>query len=132
MRTSVATVASAACILFGLTPSVLGQETQNAIRFDVSPPLRSIQVPLKAQGAFVREHRVKKLPPLPAKLAVRPDTALQNQATRPLPIDSFVVIPGIGRDTNYAITSDPPDTNGSVGKMHYVQWVNRGLAIFDK
>ena len=50
-----------------------------------------------AQGAFVREHRVKKLPPLPAKLAVRPDTALQNQATRPLPIDSFVVIPGIGR-----------------------------------
>jgi hypothetical protein len=134
MRTvrSVATVASAAYFLFGLTPSVLGQETQNAIRFDVSPPLRSIQAPLKAQGAFVREHRVKKLPPLPAKLAVRPDTALQNQATRPLPIDSFVVIPGIGRDTNYAITSDPPDTNGSVGRMHYVQWVNSGLAIFDK
>jgi hypothetical protein len=129
---SIAAVASVASYLFGLTPAAFGQQTQNPIRFDLSPPLRSIQPPLRAQGVFLVEHRVKKLPRLPVKLAVRPDSVLQNQAARILPIEPFAVIPGIGHDTNYSITSDPPDTNGSVGRMHYVQWVNTGLAIFDK
>jgi hypothetical protein len=134
MRTTGAFVAftSIACCTFGLAPSAFGQAIENPIKFDMSPPLRSIQAPVKAQGAFVREHRVKKLPPLPARLAVRADTVLQNTATRRLPIDAFVASPGIGQDTHFTITSDPPDTNGSVGKTHYVQWVNTGLAVFDK
>jgi hypothetical protein len=43
-----------------------------------------------------------------------------------------VPFPGLGQDTNLAITGDPPDTNGSVGKTHFVQWVNTALAVFDK
>src|SRR5262249_41617422 len=47
------------------------------------------------------------------------------------PVGPIVTFPGVGQG-NFSISSDPPDTNGSVGKTHYVQWVNTGLAIFDK
>jgi hypothetical protein len=127
-----ATVGFVACSTFGLAPSGLGQIIENPAKFDVSPPLSSIQPPLKAQGAFLREHRVKKLPPFPPKAAIRADTVVQQTATTSLPIEAVVTFPGIGLDTHYGITSDPPDTNGSVGKSHYVQWVNVGLAVFDK
>jgi hypothetical protein len=53
-------------------------------------------------------------------------------ATRRLPVGVIVAFPGLGQDTNLAISADPPDTNGSVGKTHYVQWVNTSLAVFDK
>lgn len=29
-------------------------------------------------------------------------------------------------------TVAPPDTNGDVGRSHYVQWVNLTLAVYDK
>jgi len=71
MRTigRVAAVASVAWSISGLAPSALGQAIENAVKFDVSPPLRSIQPPPVAQGAFLREHRVKKIPLPPEKLA---------------------------------------------------------------
>jgi hypothetical protein len=133
MRTigRVAAVASVAWSISGLAPSALGQAIENAVKFDVSPPLRSIQPPPVAQGAFLREHRVKKIPLPPEKLAALADTVLQKTATTTLPVGAIKPFPGIGRE-NFMITSDPPDTNGSVSKTHYVQWVNTGLAIFDK
>jgi hypothetical protein len=102
------------------------------VKFDVSPPLRSIPPRAKAEGAFLREHRVKKLPPLPTRAAIRRDTALQRTPTTPLPIGAVVSIPGIGFDTGYAIGGAPPDTNVSVGKTQLVEWVNTALAVFDK
>jgi hypothetical protein len=117
--------------ILGFPASAVAQTVQEAIKFDVSPPLSTIRPVPRAQGAFVREHRVKKLPPLPGKLAVLADTVVQTTATRRLPVATVMPFPGVGQ-ANYSITSDPPDTNGSVGKMHYVQWVNTGLAIFDK
>jgi hypothetical protein len=117
--------------LFGPAPSVLGQTVENAIRFDTSPPLSSIQPVPKAQGAFRLEHRVKKLPPLASKLAALADTVVQKAATKKLQIGAVVPFEGVGQE-NYSISSDPPDTNGSVGRTHYVQWVNTGLAIYDK
>lgn len=112
-------------------PSVLAQVVANDVRHDVSPALRSIRPPLKAQGAFLTEHRVKRLPPLPAKLAALADTALQKQVTKTLAIGPVGVFDGVGQG-NYTITSDPPDTVGSVGTTQYVQWVNTGLAVFEK
>src|SRR6266446_3704924 len=112
------------CGALGFAPSALSQTVQNAVRFDVSPPVRSIQAPAKAQGAFFREHRVKKIPLPPAKLAALADTALQKKAS--LKLSAATVMPpfaGIGVGTPaFSITGDPPDTNGSVGKAHYVQW----------
>jgi hypothetical protein len=117
---------------FDLAPSAFGQAVvENAVKFDVSPPLRTIQPPARPQGAFLREHIVKKIPLPSEKLAALADTALQRRATTQLPIVIGRTFPGVGRE-NYSIMSDPPDTNGSVSKTHYVQWVNTGLAIFEK
>jgi hypothetical protein len=118
------------CML-GIVPSAEGQVVQNPVRFDVSPAFSSLRTVPKAQGAFMREHRVKKLPPFPARLAALADTVIQRTATKPLPVGPIVTFPGVGQD-NYSISSDPPDTNGSIGKAHYVQWVNTGLGIFDR
>src|SRR6516164_9333959 len=125
-------VASIACLTFGFACPTFGQVVTNAVKFDVSPPLRSIPPRAKAEGAFLREHRVKKLPPLPTRAAIRRDTALQRTPTTPLPIGAVVSIPGIGFDTGYAIGGAPPDTNVSVGKTQLVEWVNTALAVFDK
>jgi hypothetical protein len=114
-----------------ISAPALGQAVENAVKFDISPPFRDIQPVPKAQGAFAREHRVKKLPPLPSKQAALADTALQKTATKKLAIGAVTPFDGVGQE-NFNITGDPPDTNGSVGKTHYVQWVNTGLAIFDK
>src|SRR4051812_1662121 len=55
----------------------------------------------------------------------------KKKAPASLPVVIGQSFAGVGRE-NYSIRSDPPDTNGSVGKTHYVQWVNTGLAIFEK
>jgi hypothetical protein len=117
--------------IFSFASISFSQAIQDAVRFDISPPLRSLQPIPKAQGAFLREHRVKKLPPMPTKQAAHADLALQATATTKLDVEPVVPFDGVGQG-NYGITSDPPDTNGSVGSTHYVQWVNTGLAIFDK
>jgi len=133
MRTIVRLVAitSFAWSIFGPAPLAFGQTIEDAVKFDVSPPLGSIQPPARPQGAFFREHVVKKLPLPPEKQAALADTVFQKTATMRLPIDAVKPFSGIGRE-NFNITSDPPDTNGSVSKTHYVQWVNTGLAVFDK
>ena len=102
--------------LAGLASPTFGQAVENAIKFDVSPPLASIRLPARPRGAFLREHIVKKIPLPPVKLAALADTVLQSKATAKLPIGAIKPIDGIGRGI-YSIMSDPPDTNGSVGKI---------------
>src|SRR3954466_1211842 len=101
----------------GLTASAFAQTVEDAIKFDISPPLASIRQPAKAQGAFLQEHIVKKIPLPPAKLAAVADTVLQKKAPASLPVVTGQSFAGVGRE-NYSIRSDPPDTNGSVGKTH--------------
>ena len=102
-------VASVAYFTLGLAPAALGQAVENAIKFDVSPPLRSIQPPARPQGAFLREHIVKKIPLPPEKLAALADTALQKKATTKLPVVAGKSFAGVGRE-NYGVMSDPPPT----------------------
>lgn len=131
MNKSILMVFSLAAATCAAPACSFGQELQNAVRFDISPALRDIQPVPKAQGAFLREHRVRKLPTPPSKQAAHLDTGLQALAKTKLDIGPVLPFDGVGQG-NYGISSDPPDTNGSVGKTHYVQWVNTGLAIFDK
>jgi hypothetical protein len=55
-------------------------------------------------------------------------------APKKLAVSESRSFPGIGpgAPTNYHIEVAPPDTNGSVGRTQYVQWVNKGFAVFDK
>ena len=78
----------------------------------------------------MKEHPVK---PLPNRSGGGKDTALQTQ---PLAITSATVsgvtgFNGVGLSGGYNISSEPPDTNGSVGATKYVQWVNTAFAIYD-
>jgi hypothetical protein len=123
-------VALVGCVC-GVTPAALGQAVQEAVKSDVSPPLSTIQQPAKAEGAFFREHRVKKIPFPPTAAAAQPDSVVQRAAPAKLPLGPVTPFAGIGTEI-YQITAAPPDTTGSVGKNHYVQWVNTALAIFDK
>src|SRR5882672_6682277 len=122
MRTTgrLAAIASIGWSIIGLAPAALGQAVENAVKFDVSPLFRSIQPPARPQGAFFREHVVKKIPLPPEKLAALADTVLQKKATTRLALGPIKPFAGIGRE-NYTVSSDPPDTNGSVSKTHYVQ-----------
>lgn len=79
----------------------------------------------------IREINPLGMPSLPAaRLSSEPwvDVAREDAiglAPAPAP---YISIEGINNRNNVA----PPDTNGDVGKDHYVQWVNLSLSIFDK
>jgi hypothetical protein len=136
MRTieSPVAIAGSICLVTAFGSAALGQTVENAAKFDISPALSSIQRPARPFGATFIEHRVKKIPLPPAKLAALADTALQKKTTAKLAAATLMPpFPGLGAGTpGFNLSSDPPDTNGSVGKRHYVQWVNTGLAIFEK
>jgi hypothetical protein len=124
----------AAVVLAPPARQVNAQTVQPAVKQDTSPALSSFPPPPpKAQAAFRKEHRVKRLPPLPTKQAAFADTALQKKAPAKLPIGPLDAIEGIGEGLpGYQVTSFPADTTGAAGTTQYVQWVNTSLAVFDK
>lgn len=127
-------VVAVAVILAPPASQVNAQTVQSAVKQDTSPALSSVPPPPpKAQAAFRKEHRVKRLPPLPTKQAAFADTAIQTKAPAKLPIGPIDTIEGIGEGLpGYQVTSFPADTTGAAGTTQYVQWVNTSLAVFDK
>ena len=121
-----------------VTGEVDAQTVSDAVKQDVSQPLSSIPPPLpRAQAAFKKIHRVKRIPAPPALQAAGADTALQPKAAASLPIGPIEVIEGIGEGMlvngqPYQVTSFPADTTGAVGSTQYVQWVNTSMIVFDK
>src|SRR5712691_1429080 len=80
-----------------LVGEVGAQTVSPAVKQDVSPPLSSVPAPLpKAQAAFKKIHRVKRIPAPPGMQAAAADTALQPKAASSLPIGPIDVIEGIG------------------------------------
>ena len=114
-----------------LAPPAVGQ----AIRFDLSPPLRDMKrLPPPWSAREEKEHEVpnRTLPKAQGarvEKRVGTDTALQSWpgtgAAMPSPSRNW---DGISNQ-NMVL---PPDTEGDVGLNHYVQWVNLTLAIWDK
>jgi hypothetical protein len=127
-------VVAVAAVLVPTASQVNAQTVQSAVKQDTSPALSSVPPPPpKAQAAFRKEHRVKRLPPLPTKQAAFADTAIQTKAPVKLPIGPIDTIEGIGEGLpGYQVTSFPADTTGAAGTTQYVQWVNTSLAVFDK
>jgi hypothetical protein len=126
-------IAAAAFLVLPQTNRVNAQTVTPAVKQDTSPALSSVPPPPpKAQAAFRREHRVKRLPPLPTKQAAFADNALQSKAAGKLPLGPIDSIEGIGEGLpGYEVTSFPADTTGAAGTTQYVQWVNTSLAVFD-
>lgn len=132
-------VALAATALSVTAQRVQSEETPTvayAVRHDLSLPLRDLPGRPITPGASNRQVPIKK----PARLRDRPDSrptpdgnvAPPTTTLAPSPSLSFE---GTSDDDNAAVLGFrivPPDTNGDVGRNHYVQWNNLLYEVFDK
>jgi hypothetical protein len=98
-----------------------------AVRFDISPPLRSIParpagLPRDAEEESERNSGLEQAPGIQ-----HPDGARQAKvlgAPPPAPVVSFDTVNGLG--------SNPPDSVGEVGPNHYVVMSNLRFAVYAK
>jgi hypothetical protein len=113
-------------------------QTGFAVKHDVSPPLAALAQRAPRQGAVEKEIPIKVPPRLPGRQKpadAGPDRVRQGGpggGTTPPPLLSFE---GISDDDNSRLLGFrvvPPDTQGDVGRDHYVQWVNLLMAVYDK
>ena len=90
-------------------PLVSGPTVFSSMANDVSPPLRTLgttQPPLASDVGYDRRRILLG------------------------PIENFE---GIANQENLGGSSNhPPDANGAAGPLHYVQWVQHSLAVYDK
>jgi hypothetical protein len=94
----------------------------------VSPPLGLLKkADEPAEVKFVVTNFEVPIKARPAGAPVPVDTAVQGVDVAHSPDVIGVNFEGVG-----VSNSAPPDTNGRVGKNHYVQWVNTQLAVWDK
>jgi hypothetical protein len=110
-------------------------EVKRADKHDVSVPLRDLPASVpEDENAPKREHPVKPIPIAKQKGTDADAVAAQNVQASVSPFLAATI--GAGFDgvgiPNYGVNAAPPDTNGAVGPLHYVQWVNEGFAVFDK
>jgi hypothetical protein len=118
-------------------------EVHASVRNDTSESLESVKSLLPTIRRAL-EPRVYPPPRLNLKRLTaiftqgRKDTALQSKEGPTVPIKLIASVDGLGRgflDSNghpMRVTGIPPDTNGAVGDVHYVQVVNTYFAIFNK
>jgi hypothetical protein len=111
-----------------------------AIRHDVSRTLAEMAASMRPQRTVDRQVNPLR-PPHPGKpdLVGQPDPLRQEltrlpaaQSQTPQPLLNFE---GLSDDNNGAVVGFrlvPPDTEGDVGRIHYVQWINVIFAIYDK
>src|SRR5438552_16245582 len=114
------------------------QTVETSVKNDVSQPLSSVPAPaLKAQAAFKKVHKVKRIPPPAGAQAAAADTVVQKTAPGTLPIGPISTTEGIGEGLvingqTFFVTSFPADTTGAAGTTQFVQWVNTSLLVIDK
>lgn len=102
-------------------------------KHDTSPPIKTLSPqPINVEST-VRSRRRLEIPKNSLKQvasADAPDPVLQ-ETDSPLVIPTPKInIDGISNADNAPYKVVPPDTEGDVGKTHYVQWVNLSLAIW--
>jgi hypothetical protein len=101
-------------------------EVKNAVKHDVSKPLRDITPRLT-----YKERKENKRPqPVPQAPQAGADTVVQG-AMGPSAATSITGFEGVGL-ANYDVNYAPPDTTGAAGATQYVQAVNAAFAVFNK
>ncbi len=130
-------MAAASLVLAGTLSAEMLPQNKRAqvmypVKIDVSPALRDI--PARAPKPFAaREVPNKTTSERPAV----PGTSANIQGTPGVPNtpDPLAGWPGLNSDDNNAIAGGrlmPPDTQGDIGKDHYIQWINLLFTIWDK
>ena len=111
-------------------------EQHQASGFHVSPPLRDLEAgPPKAGFVVEREMPIRRRA---TRRALQP--AVGDATTQASPVPSRLPLPtisfeGLRNSQNGSVNGFltlPPDTNGDVGPVHYVQTVNNLVQVFDK
>ena len=140
IRTVGVWVAAMALVLVSV-PASAQVESCDSSRNDTSPPLADLAAqatPSRGPSGFVREMnpiRVVDSSKRSARGSSQPDGALQWAEMfdyTPSPLENFE---GQSADDNAAVHGQrfvPPDTDGTVGLDHYLQWINIILEIYDK
>lgn len=118
-----------------------GPVSVTAVNFAQSPPLSVVAKEAdKNRGrdhvarAALENERVRKPSSSPLAQIPQRDTVLQTSTSNAMPAP-IVNVEGISSADNLNINSFevlPPDTNGSVGPNHYVQFVNDLMRVYDK
>ena len=107
-----------------------GVEVSSAIKADISAPLRDAKVSAPS-AANMREQPMRLIAPAGGSAGY--DPAVQTQAGPLVSTSAGLSFAGVGQgDYGFTVQYAPPDTTGAVGATQYVQWVNVGLAVFDK
>jgi len=141
---SLAAIATALFVfapLASAAPMVIGHSARN----DVSRPMRDILAELPPgtdQGTTAQPYEVPNIFPKPTRawqseflreLATRDVQSAPINVPAPTPMLSVIgLIAGAASGPGNAGNSVPPDTNGDVSDIHYIQWLNTRWAIFDK
>ncbi|MDX9734408.1 MAG: carboxypeptidase regulatory-like domain-containing protein [Thermoanaerobaculia bacterium] len=107
-------------------------EVMYPVKVDVSPALRSIPIP---PAKPVENREVPNKTTSMRKEVLGTSERIQTTPGVPNTPDPLAGWPGLGSDENQTIIGGrlmPPDTQGDIGKDHYVQWNNLVFAIWDK
>ena len=105
-------------------------------KFDVSPPLRSIEPRPVRPGEELKPREVvnREIPKVRPGAGGRYDH-VQNAPGRLSTPSPLLTFQGLDSDDNEAVVGSrvmPPDTEGDVGPSHYFEWVNLVFQIYDK
>jgi len=105
-------------------------KVQQAIKHDVSPPLRDMAT---APRSDTPRERPLRLIPQGSSDGNQPDPVVQSSGGPLVGTTTGLNFAGVG-DGDYGFNPNaaPPDTNGAVGATQYVQWVNESFAVFNK
>ena len=110
---------------------VSAPEVQQAIKHDVSPPLRDIARP--PQPRLVREAEPVRRLPVQLSPVQQEDSVVQAMVGPLVGTTPGLSFAGVGNgDYGFAPDAAPPDTNLAVGATQVVQWVNESFAVFNK
>lgn len=146
IRSTTVALAAVSCALGSLLAQAApGPEVIMAARHDESRPMREILAELAPsvdEGSVSSPYVVPNIFPKQSQAwqseFIR-DLARRNIQDAPtgVPAPSVVIsalglISGSAAQPGNAGTSVPPDTNGDLSPIHYIQWLNTRWAVFDK
>src|SRR5438045_299474 len=110
---------------------VSAPQVQQAIKHDVSPPLRDIARP--PQPRAIREAEPVRRLPVQLSPVQQEDSVVQAVVGPLVGTTPGLNFAGVGNgDYGFSPDAAPPDTNLAVGATQVVQWVNESFAVFNK
>ena len=116
---------------FGQGASAGQPEVSQAVKHDVSLPLRDMQAAAPAAANYSAKP-LRLMGPASSDSAA-PDSALQTSVGPSVGTVAGLSFAGVGNgDYGFVPNAAPPDTEGTVGATQYVQWVNESFAVFNK